>query len=207
MDFVHIATLVKALDVLATFVFALVGARVAADRGLDYGGIAFIAAVASTTGGTLRNISLGIRPNWITNPWILSSIALAFVITIILQTTKPIGRFLLMMDTLGLAVAAVSGSQIALAYKASWYAAVVLGVITAVAGGLLRDLLCQVEPVVLHRETLATSALVGSSIYVALTKSSININLAALIGGLSVMAVRTLSIYFDLHLPKINKQK
>lgn len=207
MDLIQIDTLVKALDVLATFVFALVGARVAADRGLDYGGIAFIAAVASTTGGTLRNVSLGIRPNWITNPWVLSSIAVAVAITLVLQTTKPIGKFLLMMDTLGLAVAAISGAQIALAYKAPWYAAIVLGVITAVAGGLLRDLLCQLEPVVLHRETLATSSLVGVSTYVALTQTSINNNLGALIGGLTVMAVRTLSIYFDLHLPTIARQK
>lgn len=207
MDFVHVATLVKVLDVLATFVFALVGARVAADRGLDYGGIAFIAAVASTTGGTLRNVSLGIRPNWITNPLVLSSIVVAVAITIILKTTKPIGKFILMMDTLGLAVAAISGAQIAIAYKAPWYAAIVLGVITAVAGGLLRDLLCQVEPVVLHRETLATSSLVGVSIFIGLAHTSLNNSAAALIGGLSVMAARTISIVFDLHLPKITKQR
>ena len=205
MDIIQLDTLVKVLDVLATFVFALVGARVAADRGLDYGGIAFIAAVASTTGGTLRNVALGIRPSWITNPWILSSVVLAVFITIILQTTKPIGKFLLAMDTLGLAVAAISGTQIALAYKASWYAAIVLGVITAVAGGLLRDLLCQLEPVVLHRETLATSALVGVSVYISLKHTALNGNVAALLGGVTVMAVRTLSIYFDLHLPKIKK--
>lgn len=205
MDFVQLDTLAKVLDVLATLVFALVGARVAADRGLDYGGIAFIAAVASTTGGTLRNVSLGIRPSWITNPWIISSIVIAVLVTILFRTTKPIGKFLLGMDTLGLAVAAISGSQIAIAYKASWYAAIVLGVITAVAGGLLRDLLCQVEPVVLHRETLATSALVGTSTYVALTHSGINSTLAVLLGGITVMAVRTISIYFDLHLPKLKK--
>ena len=203
MDFTHLDSLVKALDVLATFVFALVGARVAADRGLDYGGITFIAAVASTTGGTLRNISLGIRPNWITNPWILGVIVFAVLITIILRTTKPIGKFLLIMDTFGLAVAAISGTQIALAYKTRWYAAIVLGVITAVAGGLLRDLLCQVEPVVLHRETLATSALIGASVYVGLQQTSISHNLTALIGGVAVMAVRGISIYFDLHLPKL----
>jgi uncharacterized membrane protein YeiH len=207
MDFVDVTTLVRVLDVIATFVFALVGARVAADRGLDYGGIAFIAAVASTTGGTLRNISLGIRPSWITNPLILSSIVVAVLITIVLKTTKPIGKFLLMMDTLGLAVAAISGAQIAQAYRAHWYAAIVLGVITAVAGGLLRDLLCQVEPVVLHRETLATSSLVGASVYVGLVHTTVNSNVAAVIGGLSVMAARTISIVFDLHLPKIKKQK
>jgi uncharacterized membrane protein YeiH len=205
MDFVQLDTLAKVLDVVATLVFALVGARVAADRGLDYGGIAFIAAVASTTGGTLRNVSLGIRPSWITNPWIISSIVVAVLVTIIFRTTKPIGKFLLAVDTLGLAVAAISGAQIAIAYKAAWFAAIVLGIVTAVAGGLLRDLLCQLEPVVLHRETLATSSLVGTSLYVALVHTNINTSVAALIGGLTVMAVRLLSIAFDLHLPKLKK--
>ena len=206
MDFSQVDTLVKALDVLATFVFALVGARVAADRGLDYGGITFIAAVASTTGGTLRNVALGIRPNWISNPWILGRIVVAVFITIVLRTTKPIGKFLLLMDTFGLAVAAISGAQIALFYKAPWYGAIVLGVITAIAGGLLRDLLCQVEPVVLHRETLATSSLIGASIFVLLEQTTLNHNWTALSGGIAVMAVRGISIYFDLHLPKLNKK-
>ena len=205
MDFSQVDTLVKSLDLLAAFVFALVGARVAADRGLDYAGITFVAAVASTTGGTIRNLALGIRPNWITNPWILASIVLAVAITIIMRTTRPIGKFLLIMDTFGLAIATISGAQIALSNQASWYAAAILGLITAIAGGLLRDLLCQLEPVVLHRETLATSSLIGALVYVALEHSALNSNLTALIAGLSVVVVRGASIYFDLHLPKLKR--
>ena len=136
---------------------------------------------------------------------IISSIVVAVLVTIIFRNTKPIGKFLLAVDTLGLAVAAISGAQIAIAYKAAWFAAIVLGIVTAVAGGLLRDLLCQLEPVVLHRETLATSSLVGTSLYVALVHTNINTSVAALIGGLTVMAVRLLSIAFDLHLPKLKK--
>ena len=65
-------TLLHILDLLSTIVFALVGARVAADKGLDYGGIAFIAAIASVSGGTLRNVFLGLRPNWTIDPWIIA---------------------------------------------------------------------------------------------------------------------------------------
>lgn len=205
MDLTHVDTLVKALDLLATFAFALVGARVAADRGLDLGGIAFIAAVASTAGGTLRNLCLGERPIWITDGWIIASIVLGFAITVILRTTKPIGKFLLSLDTFGLAVAAISGVKFSLNHGASWFAAVILGVITATTGGLLRDLLCQVEPVVLHRETLATSSLVGAALYAGLDQTSLNSNLVALISGASVVIARGTSIYFDLHLPKIKK--
>jgi hypothetical protein len=65
-------TLLTILDLLATFAFALVGARVAADKGLDYGGMALISAVASLAGGTLRNVLLGMRPIWIIDPWIVA---------------------------------------------------------------------------------------------------------------------------------------
>ena len=61
----QIDSLVTALDLIATFAFAIVGARIAANKGLDYGGIALIAAVASISGGTLRNLFMGQRPPWI----------------------------------------------------------------------------------------------------------------------------------------------
>ena len=68
--------LVNILDLVGTFAFALVGARIAADKGLDYGGIAFIAAIASVSGGTLRNVFLGLKPIWITDPSIIASVIL-----------------------------------------------------------------------------------------------------------------------------------
>ena len=143
------------LDLLSTLVFALVGARIAADKGLDYGGIAFIAAVASVSGGTLRNVFLGLKPVWISDPWITVAVLSAVVITLVFRRVTRIGKTLLVMDTFGLAIATISGSHLALQEGVYWLAAIILGVITAVTGGLLRDVLCQVEPVLLHREPLA----------------------------------------------------
>ena len=142
------------LDLLSTLVFALVGARIAADKGLDYGGIAFIAAVASVSGGTLRNVFLGLKPVWISDPWITVAVLSAVVITLVFRRVTRIGKTLLVMDTFGLAIATISGSHLALQEGVYWLAAIILGVITAVTGGLLRDVLCQVEPVLLHRETI-----------------------------------------------------
>jgi uncharacterized membrane protein YeiH len=195
-------TLLHILDLLATFTFALVGARVAADKGLDYGGIAFIAAIASVSGGTLRNVFLGLTPIWITDGWIVLSIIAAAVITLAFRRVTHIGKTLLIMDTFGLAVATVSGAQLAFQENVAWYAAILLGVITAVTGGLLRDILCQVEPVLLHRETIGTSALMGAITFVALHQLSVSDNLAAIAGGAVVMLTRVISIRFDLHLPK-----
>jgi len=201
MDLLH------GLDLLSTFVFALVGARVAADKGLDYGGIAFIAAIASVSGGTLRNVFLGLKPIWITDPSIITSVILAVFITLVLRRVTQIGKTLLIMDTFGLAIATISGTQLAFEQNIDWYSAILLGVITAVTGGLLRDVLCQLEPVLLHRETIGTSSLMGAITFVVLTELSASNTISAIAGGSVVVLTRVLSIRFDLHLPKFKSAK
>ena len=170
------------LDLASTLVFALVGARVAADKGLDYGGIAFIAAVASISGGTLRNLFLGLKPVWINDSNIILAVLLAVIITLVFRRVTKIGKTLIVMDTFGLAIATISGSYLALTENISWFIAVILGVITSVTGGLLRDVLCQLEPVLLHRETIGTSSLMGAIGFVSLYELDLNLNVAALFG-------------------------
>jgi uncharacterized membrane protein YeiH len=198
-------TLLHVLDLLSVFVFALVGARVAADRGLDYGGIALVAIVASVSGGTLRNIFLGLKPILITDPWVIGSVVGAVAITLSVRRVTKIGKTLLIMDTLGLAIATASGVQLAHNLNSPWYATIILGVITAVTGGLLRDVLCQLEPVLLHRETIGTSSLFGAIAFVALIELSVQDSIATIIGGVVVVLVRIISIQFDLNLPKFQQ--
>lgn len=195
--------LVNLLDLAGTFAFALVGARIAANKGLDYGGIAFIAAIASLAGGTFRNLLLGQRPPWVLHGWLFLGVLLAFVITLGMRRTTPVGRFALSLDTIGLAVCSVSGAQFALTQGAPFAAAVILGLIGAVTGGLLRDVLCQVEPVLLHRETVGTSCLAGSFVYVASDFYGVNELISVVLGSAVVIVVRELSIKFDWHLPKV----
>jgi uncharacterized membrane protein YeiH len=200
---VDLELLVNILDLAGTFAFALVGARIAADKGLDYGGIAFIAAVASLSGGTFRNLLLGERPPWVLHTWLFAGVAIAVLITLAIKRTSSVGRVVLTLDTLGLAFCSVSGAQFALTNEAPFLAAVVLGLIGAVTGGLLRDVLCQVEPVLLHRETIGTSCLAGSLVYVTGDYFGLNSGFVAISAGLVVFVVRELSIRFDWHLPKV----
>ncbi len=199
--------LLPVLDLLSTLVFALVGARIAADKGLDYGGITFIAAVASVSGGTLRNVFLGLKPVWISDPWITATVLSAVVTTLVFRRVTRIGKTLLVMDTFGLAIATISGSHLAFKQEVSWLAAIILGVITAVTGGLLRDVLCQVEPVLLHRETIGTSSLMGAITFVSMYQLEVDLTISAIVGAGIVVITRIISIYFDLHLPKFNSGK
>jgi uncharacterized membrane protein YeiH len=172
---------------------------------LDYGGIAFVAAIASVSGGTLRNLFLGLRPIWIVDPWIIASVITAVILTLVFRRVTHVSKSLLIMDTFGLAVAAISGAQLAFDMDVTWFGAILLGVVTAVTGGLLRDLLCQIEPVLLHRETIGTSALMGSIFFVALTQFDVSQTVAVFVGGTVVVLTRFISIYFNLHLPKFVK--
>ena len=197
--------LVFGLDLVSTFAFALVGARVAASKGLDFGGILFIAAVASISGGTLRNLFMGQQPPWVQHPWLFAPIVAAFLITIAMGKTQEVGRFALSLDTLGLAVATVSSAQFALSHNAPVVAAAALGLIGAVSGGLFRDIMCRTEPVLLHRETIGTACLSGAVIYVALDSFSVNEAVSVAVAGFVVVVVRELSIRFNWNLPTIVK--
>ena len=129
----------------------------------------------------------------------------AVFLTLVFRRVTHVGKTLLAMDTLGLAVATMSGTQLAFEMDVTWFAAILLGVITAVTGGLVRDVLCQVEPVLLHRETIGTSSMMGAIIFVGLHELNLAQNPAAIAGGVVVILTRFISIQFDLHLPKFRK--
>ena len=197
--------LVFGLDLVSTFAFALVGARVAANKGLDFGGILFIAAVASISGGTLRNLFMGEQPPWVQSPWLFAPIVAAFSITVAMGKTHDVGRLALSLDTVGLAVATVSSVQFALSHDAPLVAAAALGLIGAVSGGLFRDIMCQTEPVLLHRETVGTACLSGAVIYLALDAANLNEAVTVAVAGVVVVLVRELSIKFNWNLPTVVK--
>ena len=121
--------LILILDHLSTFAFALVGARVAAMRNMDYGGLLFVAAAAALSGGTLRNLILDINPAWINQPTLLLVIALSVLLTIGFKWLKPVGNFIQLLDSLGLAIATIAGVALAVEFEKGVIPAIVLGVI------------------------------------------------------------------------------
>ena len=191
------------LDFLSTFAFALVGARLAASRFMDYGGILFVASVAALTGGTFRNLVLNIPLAWVEKPYLLAAVLLAVVLTIAFRWTNQVGSFVLFMDSIGLGVATVAGTALALDLKTPAIPAILLGVLSAVLGGLTRDLLAQVPPILLHRETTGTASFIGASAFVIAIQVSASQEIASAIGFLLVIGIRLISIKRNWNLPKI----
>ena len=193
---------VLALDFISTFAFALVGAKVAALKGMDYAGITFVAGVSALSGGTFRNFALQTQVAWLYQPYLLLAVLLA-VIVVLTFSRKPIGKFAITLDSIGLSFSAIAGVNLSLEHKVSFFAALILGVLSAVLGGLTRDLLCQTPPVLLHRETNGTAAFAGALLYAILYKLNIQIALASAIAGILVISIRLVSIRYKWNLPTI----
>jgi uncharacterized membrane protein YeiH len=194
------------LDFISTFAFAWVGARVAASKNLDYGGIFFIAGVSAVAGGTFRNLVLQMRPAWLDHPYLFIAIAIAVLLTIIQGKRDPIGKIGLILDSFGLAFAVVAAVEVSLNANVPTYAAIILGTLSGVIGGLTRDVLCQVPPVLLHRETSGTVSLLGAIVFVTLYKLGQESLISALISGLLIVALRLLSVKFKVNLPKLGSK-
>lgn len=163
-------SLVHALDFAAIAVFAASGALVASRKQLDVVGFVLIAAVTGFGGGTLRDLLLGRTPLfWLRAPELLAICAVVAVLVFFTaHRLESRFRVLLWADAVGLALYAVVGAEIALLAGASPWAAVLLGVVTATFGGIVRDVICNELPLILRREIYVTAAAAGALVFVAL---------------------------------------
>ena len=128
---------------------------------------------------------------------------MAVVLTIVFKWSKEVGSFVLFIDSIGLGVSTVAGTALALDLNLDPIPAILLGLLSAVLGGLTRDLLAQVPPVLLHRETNGTAAFIGASSLVIAIEVGANQELASAIGFVLVISIRLISIKKNWNLPKI----
>jgi uncharacterized membrane protein YeiH len=157
------------LDYFGIAVFAISGALVAAERRLDFVTFVFFAVVTGVGGGTLRDLLIGAPVFWVhTNGTLLICIAAALLVWIA-SRRRFAGRALLWFDAAGMAAYAAYGAAKALGYGVAPVPAFVMGVLTACAGGIIRDVLADQPSVLMRRELYVTSAALSAGLLVALT--------------------------------------
>lgn len=191
------------LDLAGTFAFAFSGAVAARDRGLDWFGVIVIAFAVACGGGVLRDLCIGAVPPAGLTDWRYLSVAMAasWVVlaarALVVRLAHPVTLF----DSLGLGLFAVTGAQKALIFGHNAEVAVILGVVTAVGGGVARDVLLNWVPMILRREVYASAALAGAVIEVSgerLGWVSSGRTWAAL---MACFALRYLSLRYNWNLP------
>lgn len=191
------------LDLLGVAVFAVSGVLAARSRGLDLLGVIVIAATTAIGGGTLRDLLLNRHPIfWIKDAEYLTVIIGSALLTVAyLRVRPPPGNALLVADAVGLALFALSGAQVAEAAQCPSIIVVLMGTITGVAGGVLRDVITAQVPLILRRDIYATAAIAGVALYLLLQALGLPRSLAFGAGMVTVVALRLLAIRWGLQLP------
>jgi uncharacterized membrane protein YeiH len=195
--------MVYLLDLLGVAVFAVSGALAAGRTGLDLLGVVVIAAITAVGGGTLRDLLLNRHPIfWVADPTYLIVISGAALLTVLYVRVQPPPRHaLLLADALGLALFALVGGQIAEAAGLSPIIVVLMGTMTGVAGGVLRDVVCAEVPLILRRDIYATAAIAGITLYLILQALGLPRPWAFGAGMAVVVLLRLLAIYRGMSLP------
>ncbi len=197
-------TLYYFLDLIGTFAFAISGATAAKQRGLDIFGIFAIAFTVACGGGIIRDLCIGdIPPTGLTTWYYLATAVLAVIVTIgFYSWVQRLYRPVIVFDAVGLALFAVTGAEKTLSFTGNAEMAVLLGVLTAVGGGMLRDILLTRVPVVLEKEIYASAAFLGALIVVIGDYSGLlNEAWIAIIALLITFILRMLALRFHWNLP------
>jgi uncharacterized membrane protein YeiH len=197
------------LDLTGTFAFAISGATAARQRGLDLFGICAIAFVVACGGGIIRDLCIGAIPPAGLSVWYYLAIAmLAAGLTIgFYPLVQLINHPVLLFDAAGLSMFAVSGAQKALSFGHNNEAAILLGITTAVGGGVLRDMLLGRVPVILEKEIYASAALIGALIVVLGTYwDKLSNDWVAVIALVVSFSLRMLSLRYHWNLPTFSKE-
>jgi len=164
-----VETVIHGLDFCGVAVFAVSGALTASRKQMDIVGFCLIATVTGIGGGTLRDLLLGVGAvYWIQEPsYVLLCCAIAAVLFFTASSFESRFRVLLWADAVGLAVFCITGAEKALLAGAPATVAVLMGVMTATFGGVIRDVLCAEIPLILRREIYATAAAAGAIAFTA----------------------------------------
>jgi len=195
--------LLSVLDLGGTFVFAISGATAAVKHRLDIFGVMVLAFCAGNAGGITRDVLIGAIPPVAISSWTYVAVSVLAGLMVFL-CSRPMARFsnpVLWFDAVGLAFFAVAGAGKALLYGLHPVMAALLGMLTGIGGGMLRDLLLLKIPTVLRSDLYALAALAGAAVVVGGQLLQVPAMTGAILGGVLCFALRYMAIRHDWQLP------
>ncbi|HAM61038.1 MAG TPA: hypothetical protein DCP60_04260 [Psychrobacter sp.] len=204
-DLIFPDILLYLLDMVGVIACAIAGTLLAQHKGFDIAGCILVSMVNAIGGGTLRDMALDRHPLfWMTDlNYVIVITATSLTLQVFFHLYHKIDNALRLFDAIGLAAFSVIGFKVALHQDISPLIAIMMGVWTAIIGGLLRDIICNEIPLVLQREIYITASIAGSVTYLLLDYLGLNPGLNEFIMLGVIFAVRMLAVKFDWHLPSI----
>jgi uncharacterized membrane protein YeiH len=194
------------MEVIGVLAFAVSGVVDARKQRLDVVGTFVVAFATAFGGGTVRDVLLDRRPfYWVDHEgYVLLIFGMSFGASFVLRVVSRVAsdRALIVADAIGLGLFSVTGASLALAAQMSPTVAVMMGIISAVFGGVVRDVLCNEVPMILRdRSPYATCSFIGCWIYIGLTWLEVQQEVALLTGALAIIALRLVSVRYGWKLP------
>lgn len=194
--------LIQWLDYTGVAVFAATGALAASRKQLDLIGFLFLAALTGVGGGTVRDVILGLPVFWIVQPfYMIVCAAVALLTYFTAHFVESRYKLLLWLDAIGLSAYCVLGAFKGLASTGSLTVAIVMGMLTAALGGIMRDTLAGEPSVLLRPEIYVSAALSGAVVYTLAVTIGLPLTLAALLGMLTAFLIRAGAIRFGWTIP------
>ena len=194
------------IEFLGTFAFAISGIRHAAAKNFDWFG-GYVCGIAVAIGrGTIRDVMLGTTPFWMTSPFYMLCTALALVLVVTFaKWIEPLKNAWFVFDTLGLALFTIAGIQKSVMFGQPYWVAIIMGCITGAAGGVIRDVLLNNEPVIFRKEIYAIASVIGGVAYWIVIHLDNSIELAAIVSFAVTVTIRFLAVRYHLSLPKLKQ--
>ena len=198
------------IEVIGTVTFAISGVMAAARASMDWLGAIVLAVVVAIGGGTIRDVLIGRFPvSWIEDASpVLVAIGTAVIVILRLRPQADLVTWTptLIADAAGLSAFVILGTDIALESGLNGFLAILLGTITGVGGGVLRDILTGNKPIVLVGQVYALAGIAGAALFVVLIELGVNPDLSVWLPMAVIFGIRMLSIRRDWHLPKVVSQ-
>ncbi|WP_431167045.1 trimeric intracellular cation channel family protein [Tenacibaculum halocynthiae] len=197
--------IIYAIDIIGTFAFAISGALVALKKDFDVFGVIIIAFVTAVGGGMIRDVLINAHPiNWIGDINYIWTILTAVAITFLFRSRiAPLRKTMFLFDTIGISVFTLLGLQKGLSYNLHPFIALVMGMVSAVFGGVIRDVLTRKVPLIFKKEIYASACLAGGVVYLILGYFNINEDIHFIISATVIIIIRTVVVKYELELPKI----
>jgi uncharacterized membrane protein YeiH len=199
-------TVVYLLDVFGTAVFAVTGAFKAIEHKYDIVGIVIVATVTGIAGGIMRDLLFGFHfPTALSNPvYIIVTTIIAICVFLLYGKLRSESKLFIIFDAVGLGVFTFIGAYIASLYFGENPLLIIIGgVITAIGGGIIRDVLVNEHPIVFTKEIYAAASFLGVVVFYALEVAQVNLEISATATIVIVIAVRLLAVKRNWNLPRV----
>ena len=197
------AEIIYALDLLGTVAFAASGALAGVRRGMDLLGVVVLGIVTATGGGVMRDVLLNDTPPFCfkNELYLYLAVAASIVVFLTPRRFERMNRAMLLLDALGLGTFLVIGTSKAMTFHLGLLGAVIMGVMTATCGGLVRDILSNEIPLILQREIYASACVVGGALFFYLHRAGVSESINLAVSACVVIAIRGAALLKGWQLP------